>query len=65
MVTNLEQRLRRLEKVGASALPSTALIITAPSQADADRQMDEAIADGRHKPGWPAMIVIGSPERTP
>lgn len=65
MFSSLEQRLRRLEKAHAHSQPMQAVVITAPNRPDAERQFAEAVADGRHRPGWPAIIVVVPPETSP
>lgn len=65
MFSSLEQRLRRLEKASVPSQPMQAVVITAPNRLDAERQFAEAVADGRHRPGWPAIIVVIPPETSP
>ena len=57
MSRDLERRLRRLEERQAPTMPMRALTITATDAEDAARQIAEATASGRHRPGWPVMIL--------
>lgn len=57
MLRDLERRLQRLEAKHAPSLPLCAVVITARDAEDAARQVAEAVAAGRHRPGWPAIII--------
>lgn len=61
MHNSLEIRLRRLEATEAPSLPMVALVVMARDDEDAQAQIAEAIVAGRHRPGWPAIILTGSP----
>ena len=57
MSRDFERRLRRAEERCAPSMPMQALTVTATNAEDATRQIAEATASGRHRPGWPVMIL--------
>lgn len=57
MSRDFERRLQRLEARQAPSMPLHALTITATDAEHAAHQIAEAIASGRHRPGWPVMIL--------
>lgn len=61
MLRDYERRLRRLEVKHAPSTPMQAVVIMARDAEDATRQLAEAVAAGRHRAGWPALIITGSP----
>ena len=61
MLRDYERRLRRLEVIHAPSTPMQAVVIMAHDAEDGARQLAEAVAAGRHRPGWPALIFTGSP----
>ena len=61
MLRDMERRLQRLEAKHAPSTPMQAVVIMARDAEDGARQLAEAVAAGRHRSGWPALIFTGSP----
>ena len=61
MLRDMERRLQRLEAKHAPSTPMQAVVIMARDAEDGTWQLAEAVAAGRHRPGWPALIFTGSP----
>lgn len=60
MIRSMEARLARLERERTPALPLRALVIHGETDADAQRQIADAITAGRHVDGWPVITFIYS-----
>ncbi|TXM66986.1 hypothetical protein FV226_22715 [Methylobacterium sp. WL12] len=57
----MERRLLRLEAKHAPSTPLQAVVIMARDAEDAALQLAEAVAAGRHRHGWPVIVLTGQP----
>lgn len=60
MTSALARRLDRLEAIRKAREPMPGLILLGTEET-IDQQYEEAVADGRHKPGAPLLRIIMTP----